>query len=245
MNKEYCPVKLSVIMPVYNEVKTIKEIIRRVRNVSLEKEIIIVDDHSTDGTKEILKGLDSELTIIYQPRNMGKGAAIRRALEYVTGELVIIQDADLEYNPKEYHKLIAPIIQGQADVVYGSRLSRINLFSLRKTIAHYQRPRFWYFSHYLGNKFLTLITNILYHARLTDMETGYKMFKAEVLKSVKIRSNRFNFEPEITAKVLKKGYRIYETPISYEGRTYGEGKKITWKDGLVAILTLLKYRIKD
>ena len=141
-------------MPVYNEVKTIKEIIRRVRAVALEKEIIIVDDHSTDGTKEILKGLDSELTIIYQPCNMGKGAAIRRALEYVTGELVIIQDADLEYNPKEYHKLIAPIIQGQADVVYGSRLSKVNPFNLKKTIAHYHSSRFWYFSHYFGNKLI-------------------------------------------------------------------------------------------
>lgn len=224
--------KLSVIMPVYNERENIRKILERVKGVNIPKEIIIVDDGSTDGTREILRKIsDDKVRIIYHERNRGKGAAIRTALKYVTGDIVVIQDTDLEYYPEEYPNLIKPIVEGKADVVYGSRF-----------LGTHRVFMFW---HYVGNKFLNFLVNILYNTILTDMETGYKVFKAEVIKKIKIRSNRFNFEPEITAKVLKGKYKIYETPISYDGRTYEQGKKVTWRDGVVAVFTLLKYRLMD
>jgi len=224
--------KLSVLMPVYNEKDTIEEIIQRVQMVDLEKELIIVDDCSTDGTKEILQRLNEpNVKILCHSQNLGKGAAVKTALEEATGEIIIIQDADLEYSPEEYPKLIEPILKGKADVVYGSRF-----------LGVHQVFMFW---HFLGNKFLTFITNILYNTMLTDMETCYKAFRAEVLKKIRIRSNRFNFEPEVTAKVFKQNLRVYEIPITYEGRDYKEGKKITWRDGISAIWALLKYRFVD
>jgi glycosyltransferase involved in cell wall biosynthesis len=235
--------KLTIIMPVFNERDTIREILRRVfsATLSLEKEVIVVDDFSTDGSTEILKEeeekgikacLESvQFKVFYHERNKGKGAAIRTALAHATGDLVIIQDADLEYDPEDYGKLLTPILKGKADVVYGSRFT-----------GERRNMLFW---HWIGNRFLTLITNILYNTTLSDMETCYKLFKAEVIKGLRIRSNRFNFEPEITAKVMKKGIRIYEVPISYTGREFNEGKKITWKDGFSALWTLVKYRFID
>ncbi len=227
--------KLSVIVPVYNERPYIEEVIRRVRSVSLEKEIIIVDDGSTDGTREVLSKLEAEdgLQVLYHPVNRGKGAAIRTALANATGDLVVIQDADLEYDPEDYTDLIAPFVKGMCDVVYGTRLVR----------GKAQRVHlFW---HYMGNKFLTFVTNILYNATLSDMETGYKVFRTDLLKSLKLESNRFDIEPELTAKVLKRRCRVFEVPIAYYGRNYDEGKKITWRDGLIAFWTLIKYRWKD
>ncbi len=225
-------VSLSIIIPVYNEVNTIKEIIRRVQNVDIKKEIIIVDDGSTDGTREILRGMGGDdLTVLYHERNMGKGAAIRTGLKHISNDIVIIQDADLEYNPQDYHILIKPILEGNADVVYGSRF-----------LGPHRAFLFW---HYAGNKFLTLVTNILYDTILTDMETGYKAFKAAVFKDIEIRSNGFDFEPEITSKVLKRGHRVFEVPISYSGRDYSEGKKISWKDGFSALAALIRYRFTE
>ncbi len=224
--------KLSIIMPVFNELKTLPEIIRRVEMLPLRKEIIIVDDGSTDGSTEFLKGVPPERAkVILRETNMGKGAAIRAALPEVTGDVVVIQDADLEYDPRDLIKLLKPIVDGKADVVYGSRFTgeRKNMF-------------FW---HWVGNRFLTLVTNILFDSTLSDMETCYKMFRTEVIKQISLRSNRFEFEVEITAKVLKLGYRIYEVPISYAGREFHEGKKITWRDGLAALWYLLKYRLSD
>jgi len=224
--------KLSVIMPVYNEKDTIQKIVQKVLDSPLEKELIIVDDFSNDGTREILsKFNDENLKILYHDKNLGKGASIRTGLSHTSGEIIIIQDADMEYSPEEYPLLIKPILDGKADVVYGSRF-----------LGTHRVFMFW---HYLGNKFLTLLTNILYNTMLSDMETCYKVFKAEVIKEIKIRSNRFNFEPEITAKVFKKNLRIYETPISYGGRDYKEGKKIGWKDVFPAIWALIKYRFVD
>lgn len=227
--------KLSIIISVYNEKGTISEILDRVRGVdigNIEKEIIIVDDFSNDGSREVLKGEEEKgVIVLYHERNRGKGAAIRTALEHITGDFVIIQDADLEYDPEDYMKLIGPILKGKADVVYGSRFT-----------GERRNMLFW---HWIGNRFLTLITNILYNTTLSDMETCYKLFKAEIIKGLRIRSNRFNFEPEITAKVMKKGIRIYEVPISYTGREFNEGKKITWKDGFSALWTLVKYRFVD
>ncbi len=227
--------KISVVIPVYNEVGTIREIVRRVQAVGLEKEIIIVDDGSTDGTREHLQELarDQEhLRVFLHDRNQGKGAALRTGFELVTGDIVIIQDADLEYDPKEYPALLEPIVDGRADVVYGSRF-----------LGGPHRVLFYW--HYLGNKFLTLLSNALTNINLTDMETCYKVFKKEVLKEITLRSNRFGFEPEFTAKIAKKGFRIYETPISYSGRTYAEGKKISWKDGVKAIVAILWFRFFD
>jgi glycosyltransferase involved in cell wall biosynthesis len=233
--KKIVDMKLSIIISVYNEKGTISEILDRVRGVdmgNIEKEIIIVDDFSNDGSREVLKGEEEKgVIVLYHERNRGKGAAIRTALEHITGDFVIIQDADLEYDPEDYNKLLTPILKGRADVVYGSRFT-----------GERRNMLFW---HWIGNRFLTLITNILYNTTLSDMETCYKLFKAEVIKGLRIRSNRFNFEPEITAKVMKKGIRIYEVPISYTGREFNEGKKITWKDGFSALWTLVKYRFVD
>ncbi len=230
--------KVSVIIPVFNEIHTLEKILEKVENSrmqSLQKEIIIVDDASTDGSREILEKLklENRYKIYFHQKNMGKGAAIRTAINHFTGDIVVIQDADLEYDPDDYEDLIKLIVQDKADVVYGSRLSG-------------GKPsRSFKFTHLVGNKVLTLVTNLLYDSTLTDMETCYKAFKADVINNIKIKSNRFEFEPEITAKVLKKKYRLYETSISYYGRDYNEGKKITWKDGIIALITLIKYRFLD
>jgi glycosyltransferase involved in cell wall biosynthesis len=224
--------KLSILIPVYNERPTILEIIKRVQQVSFEKEIIAVDDGSTDGTRDVLPQVERQgVIVLYHERNQGKGAAIQTALQHATGDIIVIQDADLEYDPRDYKQLVDPIIEGRAKVVYGSRFlgPRMAMF-------------FW---HMLANKMLTLMTNILYDAILSDMETGYKAFRADVIKKIKLRSRRFDFEPEVTAKILKQRIRIFEVPISYYGREYSEGKKIGMKDGFVAIWTLLKYRFVD
>jgi len=229
---------LSVIVPVYNEAFTIRQILARVQESSCVKEILVVDDGSTDGTRRILKAIDQErknsppLSFLFHKENQGKGACIRTALTHVTGDLVIIQDADLEYDPREYSKLIEPILSGDADVVYGSRFRG-------------ERRRVLLFWHTLGNKLLTFISNICTNLNLSDMETCYKVFKSEIIKSLPIRSNRFGFEPEITSKVAKLRCRIFEMPISYNGRGYAEGKKINWKDGLAALWTILKYWVFD
>lgn len=226
-------VKLSVIIPAYNEKNTIKEIVRRVKQVELpgaDKEIIVVDDGSSDGTRDVLKLMeDSSTRVFYHSENRGKGAAIRTALEHARGDLIVIQDADLEYDPEDYPKLINPVLKKKATVVYGSRFT-----------GERRNMLFW---HYVGNRFLSLVTNILYNTTLSDMETGYKLFAREVLDGIKIKARGFEFEPEVTAKILKKGTRIYEVPISYAGREYVEGKKIVgWKDGLMALWCLIKYR---
>ncbi|OGW42632.1 MAG: glycosyl transferase [Nitrospirae bacterium RBG_16_43_11] len=225
--------KISVVMPVYNEAKTVRELIKRVEDVDLEKEIIIVDDYSTDGTRNILKGLERNpgIRVLYHDKNMGKGAALRTGFKHITGNIVIIQDADLEYNPQEYHKLIRPILDGRADVVYGSRFI---------TTEERRVLLFW---HSLGNSFITFISNMFTNLNLTDIETCYKVFKADVIRSLTIEENRFGFEPEITAKIAKKRYRIYEIGISYSGRDYSEGKKIGWKDGFRAIWCIVKYNL--
>ena len=224
---------LSVVMPVYNERETIDEIIRRVLAVPLRIELIVVDDGSKDGTRDILPRLAEELKfkLILQPKNAGKGAALRRGFEEVTGDLVIIQDADLEYSPEEFPELIELICQGRADVVYGSRFLG--------------RHRVFLFTHYAGNRLLTLITNVLYNTMLTDMETCYKVMRVEVLHSFTLASNGFGIEPELTAKIFKRGYRVYEVPITYAGRGYDEGKKITWTAGFEALWVLLKYRFTE
>ena len=226
--------KLSVVIPVYNEKNTIKDLIRKVDSVISDKEIIIVDDYSTDGTREILKSLEdnNRYRIFFHDKNMGKGAALRTGFKYVSGDIVIIQDADLEYDPREYEKLITPIIEGNADVVFGSRF----LAGPHRVLL------FW---HYLGNKILTTLSNIFTNLNLTDMETCYKVFKKEVLNGINLKSNRFGFEPEFTVKIAKRKYRIYEVPISYFGRDYSEGKKITWKDGIIAIWCIIRYKVKD
>ena len=224
---------LSVVMPAYNERDSIDEIIRRVLAVPVRVELIVVDDCSTDGTRDQLQALQRELgfTLILQPANGGKGAALRVGFAKVSGDIVIIQDADLEYSPEEYPSLIELICTGRADVVYGSRFLG--------------RHRAFLFTHYVGNRVLTLLTNILYNTMLTDMETCFKVMRAEVLRSMTLRSNRFGIEPELTAKIFKRGYRVYEIPITYDGRGYSEGKKITWRDGIVAIWTLFKYRFTE
>jgi glycosyltransferase involved in cell wall biosynthesis len=224
---------LSVVMPVYNERATIDEIVARVRAVPLRIELIVVDDASVDGTRERLQELQAQhgFTLLLQPANRGKGAALRRGFEAVTGDIIVIQDADLEYSPEEYPELIELICDGRADVVYGSRFLG--------------RHRVFLFTHYLGNRLLTLITNVLYNTMLTDMETCYKVMRADVLRTMQLRSNSFGIEPELTAKIFKRGYRVYEVPITYDGRGYDEGKKITWRDGIVALWTLLKYRVTE
>jgi glycosyltransferase involved in cell wall biosynthesis len=224
---------LSVVMPVFNEATTVEEIIRRVLAVPLRIQLVVVDDGSTDGTRETLSRLHAELgfTLVLQPRNMGKGAALRRGFDQVSGDLVVIQDGDLEYSPEELPELIALICEGRADVVYGSRFLG--------------RHRVFLFTHYLGNRFLTLLTNVLYNTMLTDMETCYKVMRTDVLRSMRLQSDGFGIEPELTAKIFKRGYRVYEIPITYDGRGYEEGKKITWQDGLVALWVLVKYRFTE
>jgi glycosyltransferase involved in cell wall biosynthesis len=221
---------LSVVMPVFNELTTIDEIIARVRTVPMRVELIVVDDCSSDGTRERLQQLQREhgFTLLLQDRNQGKGAALRRGFAAVTGDVVVIQDADLEYSPEEFPDLVDLIVTGRADVVYGSRFLG--------------RHRVFLFTHYMGNRLLTLLTNVLYNTMLTDMETCYKVMRREVLDGLDLRSNGFGIEPEITAKIFKRGYRVYEVPITYDGRTYEEGKKIGWKDGVVALWVLLRYR---
>jgi dolichol-phosphate mannosyltransferase len=224
--------RLSVIVPVHNEVHTIREALRQVQAVDLEKEIIIVDDHSSDGTREILGQIaDDEVKVVYHAQNMGKGSAIRTALQYVTGELIIIQDGDLEYDPADYYKLVEPIVEGRARVVYGSR------FLGQITNMH--------FLNYIANKILALTASLLFLTWITDEGTCYKVFTADVLKSLDLKCTGFDFCPEVTAKVRKRGYRIVEVPISYHGRSTDEGKKIRWRDGLRAFLTLIKYRLVD
>jgi glycosyltransferase involved in cell wall biosynthesis len=236
-------VKLSVLVPVYNEERTLEEIVRRVCAVPLTKEIIFVDDGSKDRSREILSRLHEEnqragdalnsIKIFFQAQNEGKGAALKQALGHVTGDVVLIQDADLEYDPKDYPNLLEPIRAGVADVVYGTRFAGGG--------AH----RVLFFWHSLGNRLLTLLSNMLTNLNLSDMEVGYKVFRAEVLKGIELKSKRFGFEPEITMKLAKKGCRFYEVPISYYGRTYEEGKKITWKDGLAALYCMIRFRFTD
>jgi glycosyltransferase involved in cell wall biosynthesis len=224
---------LSVVMPAFNEKDTIEEIIRRVQAVRIRTQLIVVDDCSTDGTRDILGRLQQELgfTLLLQPQNMGKGAALRRGFEAVQGDLVVIQDADLEYSPEEFPQLIELICQGRADVVYGSRFLG--------------RHRVFLFTHYAGNRLLTFLTNVLYNTMLTDMETCYKVMRTDVLRSMTLHSNGFGIEPELTAKIFKRGYRVYEVPITYDGRGYDEGKKIGWRDGVVALWVLLRYRFSE
>jgi glycosyltransferase involved in cell wall biosynthesis len=222
---------LSVVMPVYNERDTIDEIVARVLAIPMRVELVVVDDCSTDGTRALLGELQKQhgFTLLLQPRNQGKGAALRRGFAAVTGDIVAIQDADLEYSPEEIPSLAQLIIEGRADVVYGSRFLG--------------RHRVFLFTHYLGNQVLTLIANILYNTMLTDMETCYKVMRREVLNGLNLQSDGFGIEPELTAKIFRRGYRVYEVPITYDGRGYDEGKKITWKDGLVALWVLIRHRI--
>ena len=245
--------KISVVIPAYNEKNTIEEILRRVQEAEVRKEIVVVDDCSSDGTRQYLEGMvraqeqgqshaaahdggDAvdvrDLRIFFQPQNQGKGAALRRGFAETSGDIVLVQDADLEYDPKDYPVLLEPIIDGRADVVYGSRF-----------LGGPQRVH--YFWHYVANRILTLISDVMTNLKLSDMETCYKVFRKEVLQGITLRSNRFGFEPEITAKVSKGKWRIYEVPISYAGRTYEEGKKITWKDGVQALWCIFRYKIGD
>jgi glycosyltransferase involved in cell wall biosynthesis len=226
--------KLSVVMPVYNELATIEQIVQAVREVAIPKEIVIVDDGSTDGTRDVLQRLTGEcdeIRVVLQAVNGGKGSAIRTGINEAAGDIIIIQDADLEYDPADYHALIAPIVAGNADVVFGSRFLGTH--------------RCFMFTHWLGNKALTMLANVLFNTILTDMETCYKVFRSDFIKQIPLRSSGFDIEPEITAKVMKRGARLYEVPISYAGRGYDEGKKIRWTDGLWAILALIRYRLTD
>ena len=226
--------KLSVVIPVYNEVENIEEILKRVKDTALTWEIIVIDDGSQDGTRDVLKKMDGTpaLRVILHERNQGKGAAVRTGLQAARGDAILIQDADLEYSPHDYPVLLEPIINGTADVVYGSRF----LGGPRRVTM------FW---HMIANKMLTFMTNILYDTILSDMETGYKVFRREVIEGMTLHSSRFDFEPEFTAKILKRHYRIYEVPISFNPRDYSQGKKIKLKDAFEAIWTLLKYRFTD
>src|SRR2546423_10552586 len=245
--------KVSIVIPVYNEKTTSDEILRRVVDIEIRKEVVVVDDCSTDGTRQILENMAArqangeefapaqdgsdpialrDLKFFFQTPNQGKGAALRRGFEQVTGEIVLVQDADLEYDPRDYAVLLEPIIDGRADVVYGSRF-----------LGGPQRVH--YFWHYVANRTLTPRYDIFTNLKLTDMETCYKVFRKEVLQEIQIRSDRFGFEPEITAKIAKHSWRIYEVPITYAGRTYEEGKKITWKDGLQALWCIIRFRISD
>jgi glycosyltransferase involved in cell wall biosynthesis len=245
--------KVSVVIPVYNERAFIEEVLLRVQASPIEKEIILVDDKSTDGTRALLEDFEKaqsagqsdalvqngkarlpvgNIRFLFQPRNAGKGAALRRGFEAAAGDIVLVQDADLEYDPRDYGKLLEPILEGKADVVYGSRF-----------LGGPQRVH--YFWHYAGNKFLTLLSDIFTNLKLTDMETCYKVFRREVLQGIKLKSDRFGFEPEITAKISKGNWRIYEVSISYAGRTYAEGKKITWRDGLSTLWCIIRFNLFD
>ncbi len=237
---------LSVVIPVYNERDTIHQILRQVRAVPVKKQIILVDDCSKDGTRDVLERMraeETDLTVVFHDRNRGKGAALRTGFRYATGQLVIVQDADLEYDPSEYPKLMQPILEGKADVVYGSRFIG-------------ESHRVLYFRHSLGNRFLTLLSNIFTNLNLTDMEVCYKVFRREVIQGIRLRSDRFGFEPEVTAKVARfvvpplggrpaRKCRVYELPVSYNGRDYSEGKKIGWKDGLQALYCIVRYALAD
>ena len=245
--------KLSIVIPVFNEKETIFEILRRVLDTTIRKEVLVVDDCSKDGTREILENLAqlqrqgvsqalaadagdplelTDIRFLFQEKNQGKGAALRRGFGVATGDIVLVQDADLEYDPRDYPKLLEPILDGRADVVYGSRF-----------LGGPQRVH--YFWHYVANKTLTLLSDMATNLKLTDMETCYKVFRREVLKDIQIKSDRFGFEPEITAKVAKGNWRVYEVPISYAGRTYEEGKKITWQDGVQALWCIIRYKLGD
>jgi glycosyltransferase involved in cell wall biosynthesis len=246
-------VTVSIIIPVYNERAYIEEVLLRVQATNLEKEVLVIDDGSTDGTRDLLRDLEkaqadgrSEVPVqngrtclplenirfVFQERNCGKGAALRRGFEMANGEVILVQDADLEYDPRDYPKLLEPIFDGRADVVYGSRF-----------LGGPQRVH--YFWHYAGNKFLTLLSDMLTNLKLTDMETCYKIFRREVVQSIHFRSDRFGFEPECTAKIARGNWRVYEVPISYAGRTYAEGKKITWKDGFTTLWCIVRYNLFD
>jgi glycosyltransferase involved in cell wall biosynthesis len=226
---------LSIIVPVYNEEKTVLPLLEKVQKVKLmglKKQIIVVNDGSTDHTAKLLGRIrNRDIQIYHHDINRGKGAAIRTAIPRTTGDFVVIQDADLEYDPADYESLLVPLLEGTTDVVYGSRFMGPH--------------RAFLFLHYIGNKFLSLVTNILYNTTISDMETCYKVFKGDIIRSLKLHSNRFEFEPEVTAKILKKGYKLYEMPISYHGRGFEEGKKITWRDGITALITLVRYRFLD
>jgi glycosyltransferase involved in cell wall biosynthesis len=245
--------RVSVVIPVYNERAFIEEVLLRVQASPIDKEIILIDDKSTDGTRALLEDFDKaqaggkreivvqngkarlsldNIRILFQPENAGKGAALRRGFEAATGDIVLVQDADLEYDPKDYPRLLEPIFDQKADVVYGSRF-----------LGGPQRVH--YFWHYAGNKFLTLLSDIFTNLKLTDMETCYKVFRREVLQNIKLKSDRFGFEPEITAKISKGNWRIYEVSISYAGRTYAEGKKITWRDGISTLWYIIRFNLFD
>jgi glycosyltransferase involved in cell wall biosynthesis len=223
---------LSVLVPVFNERRTIQEVLRRIEEVPVSKEIIVVDDGSTDGTREILGAAEQEgrIRLVLHPENRGKGAAVSTGLGQARGQFVVVQDADLEYRPSEYPRLLEPLLDGCADAVYGTRFSGCH------------RVFMWW--HYLGNRFLTMVTNILYNTMLTDMETGQKIFRRDLLEGLQIESKGFDFEPEITAKIFKRNARVYEIPIRYDGRGYDEGKKITWWDAFPAMWSLVKFRFK-
>jgi len=235
--------KLSIVMPVYNERATIEEILEQVRavDVGMERELVIVDDASTDGTRELLAqrfSADSGVRVFFHERNRGKGAAVRTGIEQARGDVVLIQDADLEYDPNDYREVLRPIVEEQAQVVYGSRF-------LGRRYRLLGRERVAFPVHYMGNRALNMLTNLLYRSSLTDMETCYKAIARPVLQGLDLRANKFDFEPEVTAKILRRGHRITEVPIRYRPRTYQEGKKISWRDGARAVWTLLKYRFVD